>query len=358
MKNTRWVRLLAYVTGMINSELLAQNEYLAAENRILRSHLPKRLRLTDAQRVTLAEIGRRMGRRMLASVACVAAPETILGWYRKLIARKFDGSKYRACPGRRRVPVEIERLILRFARENSGWGYDRIAGALANLGHRVADQTVGNVLRRHGLAPAPKRNQTTRWKDFLASHVAVLSGIDFFTAEVLTWRGLSTYYILFLIQHETRRVLIAGLTRHPSEEWVVQMARNLTDASDPDVSGRRYIIHDRDSKFCESFRRTMVSAGVTPLKLPPRSPNLNAFAERWVRSVKQECLSRLILVGEGSLRRALAEYTEHYLIERNHQGKGNLILFPERGRRSAKSANPVQCRQRLGGLLRYYCRAA
>jgi putative transposase len=220
-------RLLAYVTGLVNQELLLQLEYLAAENRILRAHTPARLRLSDAERTTLAHIGKRLGRKGLAKVAQVAKPETILSWWRKLVAAKFDGSKHRTYPGRPKIDPEIEGLIVQMARENSGWGYDRIAGALANLGHAVSDQTVGNVLRRHGIAPAPKRSETTTWKDFITAHMAVLAGMDFFTAEVLTWRGPATYYVLFFIQLETRRVTLAGMTQHPTEEWMQQVARNL-----------------------------------------------------------------------------------------------------------------------------------
>src|SRR5262249_36900314 len=150
-----------YVTGLINQELLLQNEYLAAENRILRSHLPKRLRLTDPERSTLAEIGKRLGRKALGQVGYVAKADTILAWYRRLIAQKFDGSKRRSYPGRASVNREIVDLVVQMARENPGWGYDRIVGALANLGHVVSDQTVGNILRRYGLAPAPKRTQNT-----------------------------------------------------------------------------------------------------------------------------------------------------------------------------------------------------
>ena len=156
MKENKWVRLLAYITGLVNQELQRQTEYLAAENRILRAHLPSRLRLSDPQRSTLAEIGRRLGRKALAQVACIAKPDTILGWYRKLIAQKFDGSKHRSYPGRPPVEAKLEALIVQIAKENSGWGYDRIVGALANLGYDVSDQTVGNVLKRHGIAPAPK----------------------------------------------------------------------------------------------------------------------------------------------------------------------------------------------------------
>src|SRR5215208_4875080 len=217
MKGYQVASLLAYVTGLVNRELQLQVEYLVAENRILRAHAPARLRLSDAERATLAEIGKRLGRKGLAKVAQVAKPETILGWWRNLVAQKFDGSKRRFYPGRPRIDPEVESLIVQMARENSGWGYDRIAGALANVGHYVSDQTVGNVLHRHGISPAPKRSQTTTWKDFIAAHMAVLAGMDFFTAEVLSWRGPVTYYVLFLIQLETRRVTLAGMTRHPTE---------------------------------------------------------------------------------------------------------------------------------------------
>src|ERR1700693_3348702 len=189
MRNKKGLRLLAYVTGSVNQELLLQNEYLATENGILRAKLPSRLRLSDPERATLAEIGKRLGRKALREVARVAQPDTILGWYRKLIARKFDGSHYRQYPGRPRIRPELEALVVRMARENSGWGYDRIVGALANLGHRLSHQTVGNILRRHGVGPAPQRSRTTSWKDFIAAHMNVLAGADFFTVEVLNWRG-------------------------------------------------------------------------------------------------------------------------------------------------------------------------
>jgi hypothetical protein len=166
MPDNKWARLLAYVTGLVNQKLLLQNEYLAAENRILRAHLPTRIRLSDPERSTLAEIGKRLGRAALQQVACVAKPDTILAWYRRLIARKFDGSKLRTSPGRPRIALELEALIVRFASENSGWGYDRIVGAMDNLGHPVSDQTVGNILRRYGIHPAPKRSQNTTWQGF------------------------------------------------------------------------------------------------------------------------------------------------------------------------------------------------
>jgi hypothetical protein len=221
----------------------------------------------------------------------------------------------------------------------------------------VSDQTVGNILRRHGIAPVPERSQTTTWKEFIRRHMDVLAGTDFFTVEVLTWRGLLTYYVLFFIHLDSQRVSIAGITDHPEACWMRQMACNPTFEGMGHLNGRRCWLDDRDDKFCAEFRQTLAVAGVKGLRLPARSPNLNAFAERWVRSVKQECLSHLILFGERSLRKALIQFQEHYHAERNHQGKNNVLLFPdpsrlETGRRRGS------CRARLGGLLRYYSRAA
>ena len=305
-----------------------QNEYLAAENRILRSHCKQVLRLNDRERPRWPRFGKRLGRMAVQQVACVAGPDTILAWYRRLIAHKFDGSKQRRDAGRPRTTPEIEELVVRLARENSGWGYDRILGALGNLGHRVSDQTVGNILRRHGIAPAPKRSRTTTWTDFIHRHRAVLAGTDLFTVEVLTWRGLVTWYVLFFLHLDSRKVTIGGITEHPDAEWMQQMARNATLGPWGHLNGCRYVLHDRDTKFCRSFQETLAVAEVKCLRLPARSPNLNPYAERWVRSVKQECLSQLILFGEGSLRRALQQFTAHYHAERNHQGKNNLLLFP------------------------------
>jgi len=181
-------------------------------------------------------------------------------------------------------------------------------------------------------------------------------GTDFFTAEVLTLRGPVTYYVLFFIHLESRRVNIAGITVHPDERWMQQIARNVTMEGCGALRDCRYLLHDRDGKYIQSFRAIIASGRVEPLVLPARSPNLNAYAERWVRSVKEECLSKVILFGERSLRRALSEYVGHFHTERNHQGKGNVLLFP-RGTNIHRDG-PIQCRERLGGLLRYYHREA
>ena len=353
-----WKTLLAYITGTVDQALLVRNEYLVTENRILRDQIKGRVRLSDGDRKALAEIGYKLGKQALEDVATIVKPATILGWHRKLVAQKFDGSTQRKTPGRPPIDPELEALIVRMAQENRAWGYDRIVGALANLGLTVSAQTVGNVLKRHGIAPAPERKTTTTWKELIRTHMDVLVATDFFTTEVWTLGGLVTYYILFFIHLGSRKVHIAGMTPHPNAAWMMQIARNITMEEWGFLSPGQYLIHDRDGKYCPAFQQIIDTAGVTRVPLPPRSPNLNAYAERWVHSVKEECLSRLILFGEASLRYALAQYVAHFHHERNHQGKGNVLLFPTVNQ-DGERAGPLQCRERLGGLLKYYtCEAA
>jgi putative transposase len=187
-----WKTLLAYITGTVDQELLVRNEYLATENRILRNQIKGRVRLSDGERKTLAEIGYKLGKQALAEVAMIVKPATILAWHRKLVAQKCDDSQQRQSPGRPKIDEELEMLIVRLARENRSWGYDRIVGALANLSYTVSDQTVGNILQRYGIPPAPERKRTTTWKEFIRTHLALLVATDFFTAEVWTLGGLVT----------------------------------------------------------------------------------------------------------------------------------------------------------------------
>ena len=245
----------------------------------------------------------------------------------------------------------MEALIVRLAKENRSWGYDRIVGALANLGYMVSDQIAGNILKRHGLAPAPERKKTTTWEEFIRTHWDLLTATDFFTAEVWIACGLTTYYILFFIRLSTRETHVGGITPNPNQHWMTQVARNITMDEWGFLASGESLIHDRDGKFCPAFQKTLEAGGVRSIALPPRSPNLNAYAGRWVRSVKEECLSNVILFGESALRRATAEYVEHYHQERNHQGRGNVLLFPS-PRSEQERDHPIQCRERLGGLLK------
>jgi putative transposase len=283
-------------------------------------------------------------------------PECPPEWHRRLVASKWDFSSRRtAKPGRPFVPPEIEQWVLQFARENPAWGYDRIVGALANLGYRVSDQTVGNILKRQGLGPAPERKRHTTCAQFIRRHKEVLWATDFFTTEAWTSTGLTTFYVLFFLHLQTRRVILGGITPFPKEDWLKHVARNLT-VDDGPMAKARFLLHDRDAKFSKAFDDVFQSVGIEPLKLPPRSPNLNAFAERWVRSVKDECLDQLILFGERSLHHALKEYLSHFLHERNHQGLENVIPFPHQP--TDRHEGTVHKSERLGGLLNFYQRAA
>src|SRR5919197_960685 len=286
-----WKTLLVYITGSVDEQLLLRNEYLVAENGIVRDQIKGRLHLSDAERTTLAEIGKKLGKQVLEEGAKVAKPATIVGWHRKLVAQKFNSSMQRKSLGRSRVNKEPEDLVVRMAQENRSWGYDRIAGALAHLGYDISDQTVGNILKRRGLPPAPARQKTTTWKEFIRRHMDVLWATDFFTTEVWTRGGLGTYDVLCFIHLETRQGRIAGVTPHPNEPWMRQMARHVTMVTGAVLEPGQYLIHDRDTKFCAAFQQIIDEAGVERVGLPPRSPNLNAYAERWVRSVKDEALS-------------------------------------------------------------------
>jgi putative transposase len=223
-----WKTLLAYITGTVDQELLLRNEYLVTENRILRHQIKGRVRLSDGERTTLADMGHKLGKQALEEVATIVTLDTILAWHRRLVARKFDGSQQRTAPGRPRIDPEIEALVMRMARENRSWGYDRIVGALAHLGYTISNQTVGNILKRHGILPAPERKTTTTWKEFIRTHLDVLVATDFFTAEVWTLGGLVTYYVLFFVHLGSRKVHIAGVTPHPNHAWMIQVARNVT----------------------------------------------------------------------------------------------------------------------------------
>jgi putative transposase len=334
-----------------------RNEYLVTENRILRNQIKGRVRLSTGEHKALAEIGQKLGKQALKQVATIVKPDTILAWHRTLVAQKFDGSQQRKALGRPKIDQELEALVVRMAQENRSWGYDRMVGALANLGYTISDQTVGNILKRHGIPPAPERRTTTTWKEFIRIHRDVLVATDCFTTEVWTWSGLVTYYVLFFIHLGSRKVYVAGVTPHPNEQWMRQIARNVTMEAWGFLTPGQYLIHDRDGKYCPTFHQIIDAAGIKRILLPARSPNLNAYAERWVRSVKEECLSRLILFGEASLRHALTQYVEHFHHERNHQGKGNVRLFPVVSQDPARGGT-VRCCQRLGGLLKYYAREA
>ena len=304
--------LLIVVAGWMNQRQQHAIEYLREENRVLRAQLGnRRLRLTDDQRRSLAAKARLLGRRMLAEMATLVRPETLLRWHRKLIANKYDGSARRR-PGRPATAKEIEALVIGMAAQNRDWGYLRIQGALSNLGHELARNTIANILRRNAIEPAPERVRKTTWKEFLARHRDQIAAADFFTVEVWTRKGLQRCMVLFFIDLATRRVQIAGISARANGLWMNQIARNLTDAEDGLLKGKRYLIHDRDPLFTAEFLSTLAETGTESVQLPPRSPNLNSYAERFVRTIKESCLERMILFGEDALRTTVREFVAHY----------------------------------------------
>src|SRR5664279_1962025 len=345
--------LVLCVAGWMNRNQQDVIEYLQEEIRVLKELLGKKPRFNDGQRRRLAIKGRRLGRQTLDRFASLVTPNTLLAWHRRLVAQKYDGSRVRKA-GRPRTKEEVEALILRLAREHRSRGYTRIQGALANLRQEVGRGTIANILKAAGLEPAPQRRQGLTWKEFLKTHWEVLAATDFFTVELWTGRGLIRYHVLFVIKLVTREVQLAGLVPEPNEAWMLQVGRHLTDPWAGYLRSSRYLLHDRATLFSEQFRQLLHSAQVEPLRLPARSPNWNAFAERFVRTIREECLDRMIFFGEASLRKAVEEFIAHYNRERNHQSLGNTIIQPERPELPIEG---VICgRKRLGGLLRYYYR--
>jgi transposase InsO family protein len=330
-------------------------EYLQEENRILRAQLGGTLRLTDSERRRLARLGKEVGRRGLRGVATLATPDTILRWYRELVAKKYDGSQRRG-PGRPRTAGEAAKLVVRMATENPTWGYTRIRGALANLGHEVGRNTIRRLLAGQGIEPAPERRKRSSWSTFIKAHVGAIVAADFFTVEAVSLRGLIRFHVFFVIELASRMVEIAGITSEPNGSWMEQIGRNLMDGEDGFLKGKRYLIVDRDPLYTARWQAMLKGAGVKVVKLPPRSPDLNAYAERFVLSIRSECLDRIVPLGEWHLRRAIREYLEHYHRERNHQGLENRLIEPVA--EPANNNGRVRRRQRLGGMLNFYTRRA
>jgi transposase InsO family protein len=336
---------LAVLIGWLDRQEREALAYLIEENRVLRARLGwRRLRLTDDDRRRLAVRAFRLERQALRQLAIIVAPDTLLRWHRRLIARKWT---YARTPRRRGVLAEIRRLVVRMAQDNPAWGYTRIQGALRNVGHGVGRSTIARILKTHGLAPVPER--PTSWRTFLRAHQDVIPGADFFTSEVWTWRGLVTVYTVFVIHLASPRVQILGSTAHPNEAFMRQVGRTLTMA---DAETCRVLICDRDAKWSGPVR--LQDAGIRIVQTPYRAPNANAHAERFVRSIEEECLNRIIPIGDRHFRRAVRKFVEHYHLERNHQGLGNALIASA----ATRVRGVIRRRSRMGGLLNYYERAA
>jgi hypothetical protein len=350
-------KFIRQIRQIFESSQDAAIQYLTQEIKFLLAHLPRRPKPTPEQRAVLARAFKAVDPVHLEKTFNLFTPKTLLRWYRELVRKKWDYTHLKKGPGRPKIDKELEDLIVKLALENPRDGYLTLAGRLKLLGFTKNPETVQNVLKRNGILPAPERGDGISWKEFLNIHWEDLTATDFLAWEVLTPYGLVTHYILFFIQHLDRKVHIAGITIHPNELWMHQMARNLTDPETGFLKPGTILLHDRDTKYTSHFDRLLNGSGIKTLKLPPKSPNTNAHAERFVRSVKEQCLSKMIITSEDQLRKALKEYVEFYNQERCHQGLGNRI--PEKSAIGliGKSEGKVIRKQRLGGLLNFYFRA-
>ncbi len=325
--------------------------------RMLERRLP-RPRLSRWERLTLALLATTLrhltsdARQRLSRCLVLVNPETVLRWHRDLVRRKWT---FRRGGHAGRLPTDatLEALIVRLARENARWGYARIHGELGKLGHTVGRSTIRAVLRRNGVPPVPRRGQGGgTWRAFVARHKGHILACDFFTVETLF---LKTLHVLFFLEVGTRRVHLAGCTAHPTAAWVTQPAQQLAWTLQEEDVSPRFLIHDRDAKFPAAFDAVFAAEGLAVLRTPYRSPTANAYAERWVRSARAECLDHLLVAGESHLRRVLAAYVAHYNEARPHQGLDQRCPTPST---VASPHGPVRRRDVVGGLIHEYYREA
>lgn len=343
--------LIIALSGRLQHEQSDVIAFLREENRLLKARLAgQRLRFDDGERRRLAELGHRLGRQLLAQVATLVTPDTILRWHRELVARKWT---YRAGRGRPAgLQAHLRALVIRMATENPTWGYIRIQGAVKNLGHHVGRSTIARILRAEGLPPGRQRPMT--WRTFVQAHWRVLVAADFFTTEVWTVRGLVTYCTAFVLDLESRRIQVIGSTPYPNEAFVIQCLRQVTGGAGLLYEGR-ILLCDRVPKWSSGVEQWLATAGVRVVRTPPRAPNCNAYAERFVRSVKEECLNRIVPLGERHLRKTLHEFAAHYHRERNHQGLANELIERPAAQRPT---GVIHRRQRVGGILSFNYRSA
>ena len=354
--------VIATVARLLCRELTLENEYLRLENRVLKSKVRGRIRFSADERWALMKAALAMGRKLMRKVVTIVKPDTILAWQRRLEQAKWDYSRRRRRgPGRPRTPADIEALVCRMARENT-WGYKRIHGELKKLGIQLSKSCIADILRRNGLPPAPERRGLT-WREFLGRHKDVLLCADLFTKEIWTFCGLRRAYAFFIMHVQTRTILLAEVTFSPHSGWLEQQVRNVLCECEDQGIQPRFLLHDRDKCFSGGFDLALKHAGVEPIRTPYHAPNANAFAERWIRSVREECLRHLVLFGIKSLCRVVRAYQRFHNKHRPHQGIGNQLPWALCAGESApevadRPAAKVHCDEFLGGLLKSYRRAA
>jgi putative transposase len=342
-----WLALLARSDRAKDAEILILRHQVAVLQRQVKAP-----RLSWADRAVLAALARLLPRSQLRQLRLVISPRTLLRWHADLVRRHW--AYPRRSPGRPPTAASVRALVLEMARDNPGWGYRRIHGELAGLGHKLAPSTVWRIVKDAGIDPAPTRSGET-WRAFLEAQAKTILATDFFHVDTVFLRRL---YVLFFIEHGTRRVHLAGITAHPTGEWVAQQARNLLMDLRDHADGVKFLIRDRDAKLTVAFDAVFAAAGVRIIKAPVQAPRANAIAERWVGSARRECTNRMLITGERHLRLVLGEYADHYNSHRPHR---SLQQEPPAGR----AHPPVKITEmrvlrgdRLGGLIHEYAQVA
>jgi putative transposase len=353
--------LFALFAASTDTRLAQMVEYLKEENRILRSKLPKLITVTARERSRLVKLGAKLGSAIRTLITIVSA-RTFSRWKADAAGETPAKKKSKRKPGRPRTEEDIRKLVLKLAREN-GWGYARILGELMKLGIRtVSKTTVRNILNEAGLDPGPKSGKGS-WDEFVKRHAATLWACDFLSVRSVTLTGFVDLYLLFFIHVGTRRVIVSGVTAHPDAAWVTQQARNASMEMGELGLPARFLLRDYDTKFVSGFDAVFEADGAEVKRVGPVAPNLNAYAERWVQTLRVECLDHFLILGESHLRHIVKEFVEHYNLERPHQARGNVPLpdavSADAGKsRSLPSTGEIICEQRLGGLLKHYQRQA
>jgi putative transposase len=342
-----WLALLARSDRAKDAEILILRHQLVVLQRQVKTPM-----LSWADRAVLAALARLLPKRRLRQLRLIVSPRTLLRWHADLVRRRWACP--RRTPGRPRTAQAIRALVLEMAHDNPGWGYRRIQGELTGLDYKVAPSTVWQILKDAGIDPAPRRVGYT-WRAFLAGQAKMILATDFFHVDTMFLQRL---YVLFLIEHGTRRVHLAGVTAHPTAEWVTQQGRNLLMNLEGQADGFKFLVRDRDAKFIAAFDAVFTAVGARIIKTPIQAPPANAIAERWIASARRECLDRMLITGERHLRLVLSEYIDHYNQHRPHR---TLQQSPPAGRSypPAQGANVrVLRRDRLGGLIREYAQVA
>jgi len=358
LRQQLWLAVVTCAAYCIDKELYHAIDYLKEQVRVLieqQEKQNKRILLTNRQRMRVAAKAKKLSRKMLEKTTVLCCADTVIGWYRKLIAQKYDGSLNRRKVGRPPITREIIKLVIRFKKQNRRWGYQKITDQLVYLGYRISKSSVKNILIENGFDPEPDLTVRSTWHEFLKRHWSISAACDFFTVELLVRNTLVRCTIFFVIELATRKVFFTPIKPQPDGNYMKQAARILTDCEDGFLKDKKYLILDRDPLYkTDGFYGILENSGIEPIKLPAHSPDLNAYAERFVKTIKSECLDHLILSSVEQLEYVLDEFCQYYHHERIHQGVGKII----EPKHEIDDNAEIQCIERLGGLLKSYHRLA